>query len=141
MKLYTGGTFDLFHWGHENFLKQCSMIADQVVVSLNTDEFVYKYKLEYPRMVYEERAKTLQNCPYVDSVIQNTHGADSKPAILSISPNIIAIGSDWASKDYYTQMSFSPEWLQKHNIVLVYIPYSQKISSSYIKSVIDQDKT
>ena len=42
MKLYTGGTFDLFHWGHENFLKQCSMIADQVVVSLNTDEFVYK---------------------------------------------------------------------------------------------------
>ena len=31
--VYTGGTFDLFHFaGHVNFLKQCKKIGDQVVV-------------------------------------------------------------------------------------------------------------
>ena len=39
MKVYTGGTFDLFHRGHLEFLKSISQIGD-VVVSLNTDEFV-----------------------------------------------------------------------------------------------------
>ena len=42
--LYTGGTFDVFHYGHMNFLRQCSKIADRVVVSLNTDEFIEYYK-------------------------------------------------------------------------------------------------
>ena len=42
--LYTGGTFDLFHYGHANFLKQCNLLADEVIVSLNTDEFIKKFK-------------------------------------------------------------------------------------------------
>ena len=50
--LYTGGTFDLPHYGHLNFLKQCSKIADEVVVSLNTDAFIYEYKKNYPIMNY-----------------------------------------------------------------------------------------
>ena len=42
--LYTGGTFDIFHYGHINFLRQCSKLADSVIVSLNTDEFIKEYK-------------------------------------------------------------------------------------------------
>jgi len=42
--LYTGGTFDLFHYGHVNFLKKCHSICDNVVVALNTDEFISQYK-------------------------------------------------------------------------------------------------
>jgi glycerol-3-phosphate cytidylyltransferase len=41
--VYTGGTFDLFHSGHVNLLRRCSEIGT-VVVSLNTDEFIEKYK-------------------------------------------------------------------------------------------------
>tara|TARA_E500000331_G_C17210556_1_gene693478 strand:- start:114 stop:533 length:420 start_codon:yes stop_codon:yes gene_type:complete len=137
MKLYTGGTFDLFHWGHENFLKKCSMIADEVVVSLNTDEFIFDYKLEYPRMTYKEREVSLYNCKYVDKVIENIGGSDSKPAIINENPNIIAIGTDWVDKNYYKQMNFTEDWLQKNNIVLLYIPYTACISSSHIKEVID----
>ena len=46
--VYTGGTFDLFHAGHVNFLKQCKKIGDQVVVALNTDEFIFDYKGKSP---------------------------------------------------------------------------------------------
>ena len=49
-KVYTGGTFDLFHRGHANFLRQCKEIGDHLTVSLNTDEFIYRYKGTYPVM-------------------------------------------------------------------------------------------
>jgi cytidyltransferase-like protein len=58
-KLYTGGTFDIFHYGHINFLRQCSLLADEVIVSLNTDEFIKEYKGRPPIMSYDEREKSL----------------------------------------------------------------------------------
>lgn len=131
--LYTGGTFDLFHYGHMHFLQQCSRIASKVVVSLNTDEFILKYKKELPVLTYSERKKSLLGCKYVDEVVENIGGADSKPAILNVDPDIIAIGTDWAWKDYYAQMQFTQEWLDTNDIVLVYLAYTQGISSSDIK--------
>jgi glycerol-3-phosphate cytidylyltransferase len=106
-KVYTGGTFDLFHRGHVNFLRQCKEIGDHVTVSLNTDEFIYRYKGEYPIISYEERKEVLLSCRYVDKVIPNTEGEDSKPTILDVNPKFIVIGSDWAKKDYYKQMNFT----------------------------------
>ena len=54
---------------------------------------------------------------------------------------IIAIGTDWASKDYYGQMGFSQEWLDIRNIVMVYIPYTKDVSSTIIKQkIVDQSK-
>lgn len=130
--LYTGGTFDLFHYGHVNFLKKCKQICDTVIVALNTDEFVSEYKTSTV-MNYKEREKSLLSCQYVTSVIPNISGKDSRPTILSVKPNIIAVGDDWAHKDYYKQMCFNEQWLDEYNIVLIYIPYTRGISSSEIK--------
>jgi glycerol-3-phosphate cytidylyltransferase len=138
-KLYTGGTFDVFHYGHMNLLKKCNMISDKVIVSLNTDEFVEQYKGSKPIMTYEERKQSLLLCGYVDEVIPNTGGADSKPAILEVKPNIIAIGDDWAHKDYYSQMNFTQEWLDENNIILLYLPYTKGISTTELKKRILND--
>ena len=67
--LYTGGTFDLFHFGHQNFLKQCKNIADKVVVALNTDDFVERFKGQKPVLTYKEREQSLRYCKFVDEVI------------------------------------------------------------------------
>lgn len=134
LTLYTGGTFDLFHAGHVKFLQRCSEIADQVVVSLNTDEFIKAYKKKAPVMTYEERLGTLAGCRYVDRVVPNVGGVDSKVAIDRVRPDIVAIGSDWARKDYYTQMMFDQDWLDERNISLIYIPYTDGISSTDIKN-------
>jgi glycerol-3-phosphate cytidylyltransferase len=131
--VYTGGTFDLFHRGHVNFLRQCKEIGDHVTVSLNTDEFIYRYKGEYPIISYEERKEVLLSCRYVDRVIPNTEGEDSKPTILDVNPKFIVIGSDWAKKDYYKQMNFTQQWLDDNGYVLIYIPYTDSISTSLIK--------
>lgn len=136
---YTGGTFDYFHSGHVNFLRQCKAIADVVVVSLNTDEFITQFKGKPPIMSYDERRKVLEGCRYVDKVIPNTGGADSKPAIISVKPDFIIIGSDWASKDYYKQMGFNQEWLDEQGIVLIYVPYTLGISTTQIKERLKND--
>jgi len=137
LKVYTGGTFDLFHSGHVNFLRQCKEIAGttgQVVVSLNTDSFIQEYKTKPPICNDQERYDVISSCKYVDEVIWNSGGTDSKPAILYVKPDVIAIGSDWALKDYYKQMDFEQSWLDKLNISLIYIPYTKGISSTEIKT-------
>lgn len=133
--VYTGGTFDVPHIGHVNFLRQCKKIAGEsdVVVALNTDEFVERYKGQRPIFSYDERKRMLELLEYVTRVIPNEQGEDSKPAILSVAPAFIVIGSDWAKKDYYKQMNFSQDWLDQHGITLLYVPYTEGISTTEIK--------
>lgn len=130
--VYTGGTFDLFHSGHVSFLKRCSELGS-VTVALNTDEFIEEYKGKAPVMSYAERQDVLLGCKYVSAVIPNFSGSDSRPAIEVINPDIVAIGSDWARKDYYTQMAFDQNWLDDRGIALIYIPYTKNVSSTAIK--------
>lgn len=134
--VYTGGTFDLFHSGHVRFLKACRSLAGDdgvVVVSLNTDGFIQAYKGKSPIMSFDERKEILLGCKYVDRVIANVGGADSKPAIESVMPDFIVIGDDWAKKDYYKQMQFTQAWLDDLEIQLVYVPYTQGISTTDLK--------
>lgn len=131
--VYTGGTFDLFHSGHVEFLKQCASYG-KVIVSLNTDEFIADYKGNPPVMTYFERKAVLEACKYVWMVIPNSGDADSKPAIELAQPDTIAIGSDWARKDYHAQMGFTQDWLDEQGIDLLYIPYTSGISTTEIKA-------
>lgn len=135
--IYTGGSFVHFHKGHVNFLRQCNKIG-HVIVVLNTDEFIKEFKGQSPIMNYEEREAVLKACKYVRDVIPNEGGKDSKPTILKVKPNFIAIGTDWLGKDYYKQMSFTQEWLDQHDITLVYIPYTLDISTTIIKERLKQ---
>jgi len=132
MIIYTGGTFDSPHLGHYNFLRQCAVLGD-VTIALNTDEFIKEFKGKPPLFTYEERRKLLLLLPFIKEVIPNIGGQDSKIAIEIVNPDIIAIASDWAKKDYYAQMSFTQEWLDQKGILLVYLPYTEIISTSEIR--------
>ena len=132
LSVYTGGTFDLFHAGHVEFLRRCAELGS-VTVSLNEDEFIEKYKGKRPVISYQERKDVLLGCRWVDSVVPNVGGVDSRISINLVSPDLVIIGSDWARRDYYAQMGFDQDWLDERGIGLVYIPYTQGISSTAIK--------
>lgn len=138
MILYTGGTFDLFHLGHVRLLKQCrEVVGDvgKVIVALNTDDFVTNFKGKTPVCSFEERAEVLSACRYVDQVIPNIGGQDSKPSILSVNPDFVAIGSDWAPpRDYFSQMQFTQEWLDENHIQLLFLNRTDGISSTEIQA-------
>lgn len=131
--VYSGGTFDLMHAGHSNFLRRCAELGDRVVIALNTDEFIEEYKGKPPVISYADRRDVLLACRYVDEVIPNIGGPDSRITIETVMPDLIVIGSDWARRDYYTQMGFDQDWLDARGIGLCYIPYTPGISSTAIK--------
>lgn len=132
LTIYTGGTFDLPHAGHVNFLQKCAELGE-VIVALNSDEFIAEYKGKPPVMTYKDRAKVLREMRSVSEVVKNIGGADSKGTVLAVNPDIIAIGSDWARKDYYAQMGFDQDWLDERGISLIYIPYTKGISTTELK--------
>jgi glycerol-3-phosphate cytidylyltransferase-like family protein len=84
-------------------------------------------------MSYAERKAVLEEYKSVTYVIPNEGGQDSTLAINRVCPDIIAIGSDWARKDYYKQMTFTQDWLDENEISLMYIPYTQGISTTELK--------
>jgi glycerol-3-phosphate cytidylyltransferase len=130
--VYTGGTFDLPHHGHFRLLQRASEFG-KVVVGLNTDEFIFEYKKNSPIMSFDERKEILLACRWVDEVVPNYGGSDSKIAIDIVKPDYIIIGSDWARKDYYNQMGFDQDWLDERGIGLIYVPYTTGISSTDLK--------
>lgn len=133
LNVYTGGTFDLFHPGHVNLLRECWRTANggRVTVALNTDEFAASYKRR-PVCTLAERRATVEACRYVDEVIVNWGGADSKPAIESVNPDVIVVGDDWRDKDYHKQMGFTQHWLDERGITVMFVPYTTGISSTGI---------
>lgn len=131
--VYTGGTFDLFHAGHVKLLQECRSLSGwrgRVVVALNTDEFVMRYKHLIPTHSYAERRAILEACAHVDLVVCNTGNEDSKVAIEVVQPDIIAIGEDWRGRDYHGQMGFTPKWLAERNIELMYVSHLPGFSST-----------
>ena len=137
LRIYTGATFDLFHAGHVSFLKRCKELAGvdgEVLVALNRDEFIAKYKGKPPVMTFKERAAVVGACRYVDQVFENWGDENSAEVVDAIDPDLIVVGSDWARRDYYAQMQFDQDWLDERGIGLCYIPYTQGISSTDIKS-------
>jgi glycerol-3-phosphate cytidylyltransferase len=136
MRVYTGGTFDLLHIGHLELLDFCRFFAGvngEVIVSLNTDEFVEKFKGKKPIMTYTERKRLLLNIKAVDKVVKNIGGEDSKVAIRKVKPNVIVIGMDWIEKDYCKQMGFNAKWLNKNKISVVYVPRTTGLSTTVLK--------
>jgi glycerol-3-phosphate cytidylyltransferase len=132
LNVFTAGTFDLVHSGHVNFLRQCAEFGDVTLV-LNTDEFIQRYKGKPPVMSYEERFEVLSEFRSVKNIFPNWANENCAAVVDDLRPDIIAIGSDWARKDYYKQMGFDQDWLDERNIKLLYIPYTQGISTTELK--------
>lgn len=133
--VYVGGTFDLFHAGHVNLLKAARRICHDsiVTVALNLDRFCLEYKGVRPICTYDERKAVLESCRYVDRVIPNTGGRDSREALLLANAQVIVVGSDWEHKDYYKQMGFTQAWLDHHGIRVEYVPYYESVSTTALK--------
>lgn len=128
LRVYNGGTYDLLHVGHLYVLRTARELAGpdgEVVIALNTDEFVERFKGHRPVQPYLERSEVLTACRYVDRVIPNVGDEDSRPALEAVMPDILLAGADWFSEDdarYCRQMGFDREWLTERGIELRYMP-------------------
>lgn len=128
------GTFDLFHIGHVKLLKKCRELGDKVIVGLNSDEFIEKYKGKKPVMSYFEREQIIEELGLADQIIKNDQsGGDARKIISTSGANLIVVGSDWARKDYIGQIGVTWDWLDAHKTGICYLTYTEDISSTEIK--------
>lgn len=125
----TIGTFDTPHLGHAILLKECEKLG-RVYVGINTDEFVIKYKGKPPLYEQWERYNLITQLGY-HCHLNNSAGRE---LIDLVRPDILAIGSDWARKDYYSQIDVDQDYLDENRITMVYIPRVGTLSSTELKS-------
>jgi cytidyltransferase-like protein len=134
MRVYIGGTFDILHPGHIKLFRWANQNYGRVVVGLNGDSFIERYKGKPPVMTYGQRADILMELRSVDTVIPNFGDEDSTQSIIYTSPDVIVAGSDWTVNRLMKQMNLTMEFLNEHKIGLVIYPDSDPTHSSDIKA-------
>lgn len=140
-RVYNGGTFDGLHVGHLYVFRQMRALAGadgEVVVGLNTDAFVERFKGHPTIQKLEERMEIVAALRLVDRVMVNTGDEDSRPVLDAVMPDVIAVGHDWYSADdsrYCAQMGFTPDWLAERGIRLHYMRFLPGHSSTRLRAV------
>jgi len=130
---YVGATMDCPHAGHVHLLKEAKKRCDYLIVALNTDEFIEQFKGKKPAMSLGERMEVVGNLRMVDKITYNESGQDSKPMLLKYDPDLIFIGDDYNFESYCKQMQFSQNWLDEHQMQVIFIPRLPNLSTTEIK--------
>lgn len=126
--VYVIGVFDLFHVGHVELLRRAKALGDKLVVAINGDKMVGKYK-RTPFLCEEERLALVKACRYVDEAFI-IKGFDNKEAVLKYKVNVIVHGDDWIGESYLKQICLMPEFIEEHRISLQFLPYTKGVSTS-----------
>lgn len=115
-------------------LKKLAGDDGELILGLNSSEFILNCKGKLPYYDYHQRMLNLKTLPTVDDVVANVAGADLKPTLQLVKPDILAVGSDWHyPKDYLKQINVTFKWLAMNGILLVYVPSLEREHSSDIR--------
>ncbi len=93
--VFTNGCFDLIHLGHVDYLEKARMLGDKLVLGLNSDDSVSRFKgPERPLQDQVSRARVLAAMQFVDMVVFFN---DDTPLnlISTLLPDILVKGSDY----------------------------------------------
>lgn len=126
---YTQGTFDMFHIGHLNLIKNAKRHCDYLVVGVNSDDLVESYKNKRPIIPLDERVEIMRAIKYVDEVIV-TNTLDKKEIWEKVRFNEIYIGDDWKGNERWEKTGKEMEQL---GVKLVFLPYTKDTSSTMLR--------
>lgn len=129
---YTTGVFDMFHIGHLNILKHAKDHCDYLIVGVSTDELVNEYKNKLPVIPFKDRAEIVSSIKYVDQVIAQTD-RDKIGQFERLKYDIMFVGDDWKNDPLFHQLD---NYLNRHGSKIVYIPYTQEVSSSKFREIL-----
>lgn len=109
-------------------------------MALNTDEFVVEYKGKPPVQSYEERKEMIDACRYVDKVMRNIGGKDSRPSLLASGCDVVVNGSDWTREALMLQMGLSEVFLNKNHIRIELCPLVRVFSTTELKERVNENR-
>ena len=120
-KIITFGTFDIFHEGHKNFLKQAREYGDYLIVVVARDKTVGKVKKRLPQNKENARLEIIKKSDLADEVILGSL-KNRYEAIEKYKPKVICLGYD---QKIFTENL--PEKLKELNLLntKIIMKYSQ----------------
>ncbi len=129
---YLSGTFDLFHIGHLNLLRQAKMYCDYLVVGVHRDGS-HKGKEVY--IPFEERMEILRSISFVDEVIESEkEDSDiySKGIVLY---DMLFVGSDYKGTERFNSYE---KYFKDKGVQIIYFPYTKGTSSTQLRAALSK---
>lgn len=128
VRVFTSGSFDLFHIGHLNILEKSALLGDELIVGVSTDELIQHYKGMPPIIPFEQRIRIVSSIKCVTKVVKQVKLTEIAQ-LERENIDIVTIGDDW--KDKYLE---GLEWIKQHpGKRVVYFPYTPGVSTTGIK--------
>ncbi len=128
IRVFTSGSFDLFHIGHLNILEKSAALGDELIVGVSTDELIEKYKGMKPIIPFEQRFRIVSSIKCVTKVVKQVKLTEIAQ-LQREQIDIVTIGDDWKGK-YLEGL----EWMKSHpGKQGVYFPYTPGVSTTTIK--------
>lgn len=119
----------MFHIGHLNLLKNAKAQCDKLIVGVNTDDLIFRYKGKYTVINEADRAEIIRSVRYVDDVIL-VDTLDKLQTWEIIEFDAIFIGDDWKGNERWIE---TEKVLSQKGADVVYLTYTRGVSSTLLR--------
>lgn len=123
-KVITYGTYDLFHEGHYNLLKNAKALGDYLIVGVTSDYFDKSRGKFNVRDSLMKRIDNVRITGFADEIVVEEYFGQKIDDIKRFNIDIFTVGSDW--EGYFDYLS---EYCE-----VKYLPRTQGISSTQIRN-------
>lgn len=128
-RILTFGVFDFFHLGHLRLFKQCKKYGDYLIVAVQDENYIHKYKPQ-SKILYSvnERMELISALKVVDKVI--IYKMLNIETLEKIDFDVLALGEDHIGPRFDSL----EKWCKKNQKEIVRLKRTKGICSSKIKT-------
>lgn len=137
VKVLVFGTFDIFHEGHRNFLKQAREHGDFLRVIVARNATVLKVKGRLPRYTETERVNTIKKSGLANEVFPGSLD-DRYGAIRDFKPDVICLGYDQNQSEVELRKKLIELGLESTEIVRLKSYEPEKYKSSILRKDLEK---
>ena len=126
---YTQGTFDMFHIGHLNLIRNARAQCDYLIVGVNSDELVEAYKGKTAIVPFSERMDIIGALRFVDEVVQ-CDSLDKVEKQKQYHFDKLFIGDDWKGNARWKK---TEEQMRELGAEVIYLPHTEGTNSTLLR--------
>lgn len=123
-KIITYGTYDLFHEGHYNLLKNAKALGDYLIVGITSSDFDKNRGKLNVRDSLMTRIKHVEETGFADEVIVEEYFGQKIDDIKKYNIDVFTVGSDWTGHFDYLN-----EYCE-----VIYLPRTKGVSSTILRN-------
>ncbi|MBQ5958036.1 MAG: SDR family NAD(P)-dependent oxidoreductase [Bacteroidales bacterium] len=132
---YLSGTFDLFHIGHLNLLRNAKQHCDYLVVGVHKDA---SHKGKKAFIPFEERMDIVRSIKFVDEVIPSEKEDCDVYLKGIVKYDYLFVGSDYKGSERFNRYE---QIFADTDVKIIYFPYTTGTSSTQLRDALEESTT